>query len=219
MNLRLVGISAGVLVALALPLAAATAGPLSDGSGGGLLTSLGLRGSAGGGGGDVERAAGSGHPGGPGGSARDADGRVPRHPGGAPAGRGDGGARGAAESGPDGAPVARTRCGPELSSPEGVEGQTCVLTDAGDTWGRTYYRNATGRPLDAVLTLMAPGGRTVQIRCAVAAGDEPGICETPREPSAGGPDDYSAVAEFSVPEEDGPLLLRAGSNSGAAPEG
>ncbi|MFJ5547036.1 hypothetical protein [Streptomyces sp. NPDC093225] len=216
MNLRLVGISAGVLVALALPLAAATAGPLSDG-GGGLLTSLGLRGPAGGG--DAERTGGAGHPAGRGGSARDADGRAPGHPGGAPAGRGDGAPRRAAEPGPDGVPVARTRCGPELSSPEGVEGQTCVLADSGDTWGRTYYRNATGRPLDAVLTLMAPGGRTVQIRCAVAAGDEPGICETPREVSAGGSDAYSAVAEFAVPEEDGPLLLRAGSNSGAAPEG
>ena len=36
------------------------------------------------------------------------------------------------------------RCGPELSSPDGIEAQTCVLTQERDTWARTYYRNATG---------------------------------------------------------------------------
>ncbi|MGW5419948.1 hypothetical protein [Streptomyces sp. NPDC003943] len=132
-----------------------------------------------------------------------------------------------------------TRCGPELASPDGVEAQTCVVTEGADTWARTYYRNATGEPLDAVLTLMAPAGRTVQVRCAVEARDEPGTCETPRERRAGrvsadhadladhavgtdGTDhaDYSAVAEFAGSGEGDstPLLLRSGSNA-AEPEG
>lgn len=131
-----------------------------------------------------------------------------------------------------------TRCGPELASPDGVEAQTCVVTEGADTWARTYYRNATGQPLDAVLTLMAPAGRTVQVRCAVEARDEPGTCETPRERRAGrvsadhadhaagteGADhadhvDYSAVAEFAGSGEGDstPLLLRSGSNA-AEPE-
>ncbi|MEU8757742.1 hypothetical protein [Streptomyces sp. NPDC048659] len=108
-----------------------------------------------------------------------------------------------------------TRCGPELASPDGVEAQTCVVTEGRDIRGRTYYRNATGQELDAVLTLMAPGGRTVQVRCAVAAQDEPGMCETPREPVAGGPGAYTAVTEFAGAGEgdNTPLLLRSGSNA------
>ncbi|MGW0736320.1 hypothetical protein [Streptomyces sp. NPDC002851] len=126
--------------------------------------------------------------------------------------------------------TAAAHCGPELASPEGVEAQTCILTQAGDTWARTYYRNATGRELRAVLTVMGPGGRTVQMHCVVAAGDEPDACETPREPSQGEPQEYTAVAEFSAqpPKAEGdggrpggaseapterPLLLRSGSNS------
>ncbi|MFI1394567.1 hypothetical protein [Streptomyces sp. NPDC020681] len=110
---------------------------------------------------------------------------------------------------------ATARCGPELASPEGVEAQTCMLTEAGDTWARTYYRNATGEELSSVLTLMAPGGRTLQINCVVEPGDEPGICETPREPTRGVTTQYSAVAEFASAEDagEGPLLLRSGSNS------
>ncbi|MFJ4874348.1 hypothetical protein ACIP93_03870 [Streptomyces sp. NPDC088745] len=113
----------------------------------------------------------------------------------------------------------RARCGPEVSSPDGVEAQTCVLTEAGRAWARTYYRNATGEELDAVLTLMAPAGRTVRMRCAIGAGDEPGSCETPREPAAqrwaAAPEkdaSYTAVSEFAA-RGDGPLLLRSGSNS------
>ncbi|MET7756545.1 hypothetical protein ABZT27_17810 [Streptomyces sp. NPDC005389] len=108
-----------------------------------------------------------------------------------------------------------TNCGPELASPEGVEAQTCVLAEGPDTWGRTYYRNATGQNLDAFLTLMAPGGRTVQVRCPVAAQDEPGTCETPRERGLGVATAYTAVAEFAGTGEGGntPLLLRAGSNT------
>ncbi|MET8858255.1 hypothetical protein [Streptomyces sp. NPDC004579] len=104
------------------------------------------------------------------------------------------------------------RCGPELSSPDGVEAQTCVLTQGEETWARTYYRNATGDALSSALTLMGPGGRTVQMNCAVDAEDDPGACETPREHVAGDPVAYSAVAEFAR-SGDGPLLLRSGSNS------
>lgn len=105
------------------------------------------------------------------------------------------------------------RCGPELTSPDGIEAQTCVLTQGEETWARTYYRNATGAVLDAALSFMEPGGRTVQLRCAVGAGDEPDSCETPRERTQGAPADYTAVAEFAR-RGSGPLLLRVGSNSG-----
>ncbi|MFE5830468.1 hypothetical protein ACFQ8W_09460 [Streptomyces sp. NPDC056508] len=112
------------------------------------------------------------------------------------------------------APERVARCGPELASPGGAEAQTCVLNEGGDVWARTYYRNATGRELDAFLTLMAPGGRTVHVRCAVPAQDEPDTCETPRERGAGVVTAYTAVAEFAGASGDGgtPLLLRAGSN-------
>ncbi|MEV0175049.1 hypothetical protein AB0I00_28525 [Streptomyces sp. NPDC050803] len=108
------------------------------------------------------------------------------------------------------------RCGPELTSPDGIEAQTCVLTQGEDTWARTYYRNTGGEALDSVLSLMGPGGRTVQMRCAVAAEDEPGTCETPRERTLGELDGYTAVAEFAARAGRGPLLLRSGSNSGAS---
>ncbi|MEU0160050.1 hypothetical protein ABZ154_14725 [Streptomyces sp. NPDC006261] len=106
------------------------------------------------------------------------------------------------------------RCGPELVSPEGIEAQTCVMTGGGETWARAYYRNTSGRELRSVLTLMGPGGRTVELHCVLAAHDEPGSCETPRSASAGGPDAYAAVAEYAGagPVEEAPLLLRAGSH-------
>ncbi|MFI9210682.1 hypothetical protein ACIGW7_21530 [Streptomyces sp. NPDC053253] len=114
------------------------------------------------------------------------------------------------------APERITKCGPELASPEGIEAQTCVLAEGPDTWARTYYRNATGQELDAFLTLMAPGGRTVQVRCPVAAQDEPGTCETPRERGQDKATAYTAVAEFAGTGEGDstPLLLRSGSNTG-----
>ncbi|GGR42745.1 hypothetical protein [Streptomyces roseolus] len=114
-----------------------------------------------------------------------------------------------------GTPERVSRCGPEVASPEGVEAQTCVLSEGPDVWARTYYRNATGREIDAILTLMAPGGRTVQVRCPVPARDEPGTCETPREPGTGAARAHTAVAEFAGKEEGGgaPLLLRSGSNT------
>ncbi|MFF2716469.1 hypothetical protein [Streptomyces sp. NPDC058011] len=106
------------------------------------------------------------------------------------------------------------RCGPEVVSPEGVEAQTCVMTGGGETWARAYYRNTSGGELRSVLTLMGPGGRTVELHCVLAADDEPGSCETPRSRSAGGPDAYAAVAEYAGagPVEEAPLLLRAGSH-------
>ncbi|MEU2064663.1 hypothetical protein [Streptomyces sp. NPDC013455] len=105
------------------------------------------------------------------------------------------------------------RCGPEVTSPDGIEAQTCVLTQGEDTWARTYYRNATGESLDSVLSLMGPGGRTVQMRCTTGADDEPATCETPRERSRGGPDGYTAVTEFAERGAERALLLRSGSNS------
>ncbi|MFE9562707.1 hypothetical protein ACFYM0_16555 [Streptomyces sp. NPDC006487] len=219
MNLRLIGIGAGVLIILSLPLAGAIAGPdfagQSDGKGGGLLSTFGLghppKGDRGapdagnsrdsdtsGGAGNTEGSAdsaGSGTSSATGGSRTPASAAAPARPG------------------PAEQPRTDARCGPELSSPQGVEAQTCVLSGEGRTWGRSYYRNTSGRALDAVLTVMGPAGRTVQIRCAVGAGDEPGLCETPREESAGAPKDYSAVSEFAVPDDEGALLLRSGSNS------
>ncbi|MGW2948638.1 hypothetical protein [Streptomyces eurythermus] len=105
------------------------------------------------------------------------------------------------------------RCGPELTTPDGIEAQTCVLTQGEDTWARTYYRNATGRSLDSLLSLMGPGGRTVQTRCATGTDDEPATCETPRERLRGRPDAYTAVTEFAERGGDGALLLRSGSNT------
>ncbi|MEU2052985.1 hypothetical protein [Streptomyces bungoensis] len=104
------------------------------------------------------------------------------------------------------------RCGPALSSPDGVEAQTCVMAQGEDTWARTYYRNATGEAVDAVLSLMGAGGRTVQIHCPAGTDDEPATCETPRGHTRGPMDAYTAVAEFSR-HGGGPLLLHSGSNS------
>ena len=109
-------------------------------------------------------------------------------------------------------PATAVRCGPELTSPEGVEAQTCVLAQGPETWARTYYRNATGDRLEAVLSLMGPDGRSLRMRCAVGAEDAPGTCETPRERARGGLAGYTAVAEFASRAGYGPLLLRTGSN-------
>ncbi|GGL99123.1 hypothetical protein GCM10010129_48460 [Streptomyces fumigatiscleroticus] len=113
--------------------------------------------------------------------------------------------------GPDRA--AAVHCGPELVSPDGIEAQTCVLAQGEETWARTYYRNATGRALDSVLSLMGPDGHTVQMRCSVRGEDEPEMCETPRRRGHGNPAAYTAVAEFAGRSGPGRLLLRSGSNS------
>ncbi|MFJ9666572.1 hypothetical protein ACIRPP_18465 [Streptomyces sp. NPDC101219] len=109
-------------------------------------------------------------------------------------------------------PAPILRCGPELSSPDGIEAQTCVVLAGEEVWGRTYYRNATGTAPSAVLSLMAPGGRSVRVHCAVESGDEPAVCETPRRPRRGRLADHEAIVEFAARSGHGPLLLRAGSN-------
>ncbi|MGJ5754732.1 hypothetical protein [Streptomyces puniciscabiei] len=105
------------------------------------------------------------------------------------------------------------RCGAQLTSPDGIEAQTCVLAQGGDTWARTYYRNSTGERLDAVLSLMGPAGHSVQMHCVTGGDDEPATCETPRERSRGGMDGYTAVTEFARRGADGALLLRSSSDS------
>jgi hypothetical protein len=102
-------------------------------------------------------------------------------------------------------------CGPQLTSPQGLRAQTCTIAEDGDTWARTYYDNTTGRPLEGVLSLMRPDGRTVQARCAVTADVRSGSCETPREPTvAGTVEPYTAVAEIAEQGGERPLL-RSGS--------
>lgn len=110
-------------------------------------------------------------------------------------------------------PGRTARCGPELTVPRGIEAQTCVLGQAGRTRARTYYRNRSGHPLRAALTLLRPDGGSVQVHCAVPAADVPGVCETPAGPTlhAGGLP-YDAVAEVSDAAGER-LLLRSGSNS------
>ncbi|WP_037837824.1 hypothetical protein [Streptomyces sp. NRRL S-337] len=108
-----------------------------------------------------------------------------------------------------------THCGPELGSGRGVEAQTCVLTERGRTWARTYYRNVTGGALRAVLTLLRPDGRSSQVNCEVPAADAPGVCETPAGRTVRGDrTGYAAVAEFTDAAGER-LLLRSGSNSAA----
>ncbi|MFJ4871084.1 hypothetical protein [Streptomyces sp. NPDC088757] len=224
-NLRVVALGAAVTAAVLLPLVA-TAGPAGPE---GPVAPVAPEGSARAVGDAVRpadaRSEGDGKPGGDGGTGDDGEARGPW--------KGLGAGSRTAEStapatpadppapsvppAPD-APVASeriTRCGPELASPGGVEAQTCVLNEGADVWARTYYRNTTGQELDAFLTLMTPGGRTVHVRCAVPAQDEPGTCEAPRERGAGPVAAYAAVAEFAGAGEGGstPLLLRAGSNT------
>ncbi|MFG2489748.1 hypothetical protein ACGFSD_01510 [Streptomyces caniferus] len=112
-----------------------------------------------------------------------------------------------------------SRCGPELTASPGIEAQTCVLAEDGLTWGRMYYRNRTGDRLRAVLTLLRPDDRTVQVHCEVPAGGAPGVCETPSAPTVHRSRlPYAAVAEIA----DGAgerLLLRSGSNSAVGGSG
>ncbi|WP_327316290.1 hypothetical protein [Streptomyces sp. NBC_01235] len=197
MNLRLLALGGAVAGAIALPLAMASAGPAEDEGRAAQVADT--------------RAAGA--------VAPHADARSDGAPD----------ARSADRTDPKAPPVPTSRsplllglglataarCGPELTSSDGVEAQTCVLSQGEDTWARTYYRNATGRALDAFLSLMGPAGRTVRTSCAVAAEDEPETCETPHERTRGELAAYTAVAEFARASDDGPLLLRSGSNSQA----
>ncbi|MFJ8788443.1 hypothetical protein [Streptomyces sp. NPDC102462] len=193
MNVRLLALAGIAACSLALPLAVASAGPVGDAGGAAVRRS--------------PQEAAHGAPYEPSydrvpRDARDDEKNSPAVPGQAPMLLGLGLATAA-------------RCGPELSSPDGIEAQTCVLTQGADTWARTYYRNATGAALDSVLSLMGPGDRTVRMHCSVGADDVPGTCETPRERTRGALDGYTAVTEFSERRGQGPLLLRSGSNSGA----
>jgi hypothetical protein len=90
------------------------------------------------------------------------------------------------------------------------------MTQGEDTWARTYYRNATGDELRSALSLLGPGGRTVEMNCVVRAEDDPGVCETPRGRTAGGVGAYAAVAEFARSAGSGPMLLRSGSEAESA---
>ncbi|MFK0023363.1 hypothetical protein [Streptomyces sp. NPDC090798] len=185
-RVRLVALAGLVVFTVALPLTVASAGPVGDGSS------------------EAVRA------------SRRIDDKATAAPA-AP--------RSASATPPASAPVPRllglgrataARCGPELSSPDGIEAQTCVMTQGEDTWARTYYRNATGDELSSALSLMGPGGRTVQMNCVVGAEDDPGVCETPRGRTAGGVGAYTAVAEFARSAGSGPMLLRSGSEAESA---
>lgn len=212
MNLRMVGITSVVVAAVLAPLAAAAGeGRVPDRSG--IVRAL-DRPQPAVSGADATSARSAGAE--PDGIARNSAGKRPSH--------GQNTAPGATEvAGPAGAEVpgaapgagstgaTRAHCGPELTSPDGVEAQTCVLTDGRATWGRTYYRNATGGELTSVLTLMGPGRRTLQMNCVVEAGDEPGVCETPKVPSRG-LRGYFAVAEFAAAEG---ARTEAGAGAGA----
>ncbi|MER7196472.1 hypothetical protein CG723_32775 [Streptomyces sp. CB01635] len=206
-RLRLLGLLAVVVLTVLLPLAGASAGPVGDAAAEDSLNSGEL----------------------PTGNADSAD-KVDDKPGASESDMADTAATDAAGKArrshgrPPGTSVlaglgiaTTARCGPELASPDGIEAQTCVLTQGRDTWARTYYRNATGGPLSSVLTLMAPAGRTVQMYCVVGAQDEPGTCDTPRERTSGEASAYSAVAEFAGAGDAGPLLLRSGSNAPTPP--
>ncbi|MFC8199300.1 hypothetical protein ACFWBR_20175 [Streptomyces sp. NPDC060006] len=217
-RVRLMMLTGIVVLTVALPLAVASAGPTGGEAPASARTSVRASG-------DALRASGHGAPAAdraPGGRASgggsDAGGRLPGEARGA--GRTDDRAPGSPAAATEdpltlGVGLATAaRCGPELTSPGGIEAQTCVLTQGRETWARTYYRNATGDGLTSVLTLMAPGDRTVRMHCVVGADDEPGLCETPRERTTADAPSYTAVAEFAE-SADGPLLLRSGSNSPA----
>lgn len=204
MNLRLLALAGVVAVTVALPLAVASAGPVGDADPADVRASGRSQDS-----GHSQHSEDAGLSDGAGHSAGSAD----------SADSEDGNDKGPAAD-PARSPLllglglaTAARCGPELSSPDGIEAQTCVLTQGEETWARTYYRNATGDELSSVLSLMEPGGRTVLMRCAVGAEDDPGACETPRGRTTGDVGAYAAVAEFAKGGEDGPLLLRSGSNS------
>ncbi|OEV30304.1 hypothetical protein AN219_11675 [Streptomyces nanshensis] len=177
-----------VVLAVALPVAAATAGAAPPADGGGV----------------PERVtpssqlsdAPSGHS-----SARSSAASSSSAPGSSSPGR-----RGAAAGG-----GASASCGPELTSPEGLSGQTCVLSEGGSTWARTYYRNGAGSPLSAALTLMRPDGSSLRADCAMTADRGTSVCETPREKTRTGGRAYAATGEAGSADGER-LLLRSGSN-------
>ena len=106
---------------------------------------------------------------------------------------------------------ASASCGPELSTPEGLSAQTCVMSEDGRKWARTYYRNATGSPLRAALTLTRPDGSALSADCAMSAGGRSDVCETPRERIRAGGRPYAAIAEAGSADGDR-MFLRSASN-------
>ncbi|MFC6064881.1 hypothetical protein [Streptomyces ochraceiscleroticus] len=231
-NVRMIALASTIALALTLPLAAAIAGPSEPGEpspGAKPSASSQSRGEAAG---RTAGQAGELPPGTPRGSAQDAP--LPGRHGPPQDGArhstmaGNGAARNGDTSGAllrnlglgrlseDAGDGRTARCGPELSSPHGIRAQTCVVAEDGRTRGVLYYRNASGGPLRAVLTLMRPDGRTVQTHCALSAADEPGTCATPSGATVRGSAPYAAIAEIADVRSD-QLLLRAGSNS-APPE-
>ncbi|RLV01346.1 hypothetical protein CTZ27_12660 [Streptomyces griseocarneus] len=216
-NLRMIALASAVALAVVLPLAAATAGPARTEKSPRRATGFpGDGGRSGGAGPSAALAAGRSSEGSqvPDGARNGAGGGLPSD---APAVLDGDGSSDSRRLGGTGVRDS-ARCGPELAAPEGVEAQTCVLRQGADTWGRTYFRNATGGPLTAVLTLMEPDGRTVEVRCQTGPSDDPGSCETPHAEAAHDRralDAYSAVTEVAAP--DGKLLLRSGSNSPGGP--
>lgn len=214
-NLRMIALTSVIALAVVLPLAAATAGP--SGPSGSAARSGRPQGVSGG---ADDPAAGAGAVGGLLRALGTASGGSPA------AGTAPGPVAGSGAEPLPGTPgVPGTgavrpvaACGPQLTSPEGLQAQTCTLAVGGDTWARSYYRNRTGGPLGGVLILMLPDGRTVRVECPVGAGTGPGSCETPRErtgkavsPDDGVTQDYSAVAEFASSGSER-MLLRVGSN-------
>lgn len=202
-KIRMIGLAGTALLALAVPLGAAMAGPAGTSS-------------PGTGSGEAAKAENSLL------EEKENRGNNGSKPGKSPRAATVGSRRPAGSSGRPGLPhlSGRTsRCGPELTAPQGIAAQTCVLAEDGVTWGRTYYRNRTGGRLRAVLTLLRPDGRTVQVNCEVAAGGAPGVCETPAAPTVHrSRPPYAAVAEIADAEGKR-LLLRSGSNSSVAGSG
>ncbi|PJE96499.1 hypothetical protein CUT44_18595 [Streptomyces carminius] len=192
-SLRLIALASTVALAVALPLAAATAGP------------------------DSPYASGLRHTAAP--SPTPAPPAAPAAPApGAPAAPGSAELAIPPELLSDvGLSEVTAVCGAQAAAPEGVRAQTCVLTRDSTTWGRMYYRNTTGEPLPGALSLTGPDGRTVHMPCALPATDRPGACDTPaRRRTAGTRPDgepYAAVAEIGAPDGER-LLLRSGSGTG-----
>ncbi|MEU6326010.1 hypothetical protein ABZ851_01775 [Streptomyces sp. NPDC047049] len=202
-RIRMIGLAGTALLALAVPLGAATAGPAGTSS-------------PGAGSGEAVKAENSPS------EEKGSRGNNGSKPGKSPRTAAPGSRSPAGSSGRPGLPrlSGRTsRCGPDLTAPQGIAAQTCVLAGDGVTWGRTYYRNRAGGRLRAVLTLLRPDGGTVQVNCEVAAGGAPGVCETPVTPTVHrSRPRYTAVAEIADAAGER-LLLRAGSNSSAAGSG
>ncbi|HEV7627176.1 MAG TPA: hypothetical protein VGO89_11825 [Streptomyces sp.] len=189
-RLPLIALACTVVLAVALPLAAATAGPAGSSAEG-----------------KARVASASSAPSAPSGGGAEGDLGSDTAQGASRRSVGDTGV--SADAGPVAA------CGGELTSPEGLTAQTCVMSQRRERWARTYYRNATNSPLRAALTLARPDGSSLRADCAVPAGEgRPGMCETPREKgrAGGAAPRYAATTEFGSPDGER-LLLRSGSNS------